>query len=200
MPQVGSQAPKNQPSVLQFTDAKQVLTEDIGTSTEDKVEFSIQIQAHIKALVKLTRQQTKAQHHIEILTIAIDKEHPPKGLVPRVTLKIPNITAQFLINWEEELHRCSIKLTKQLLRYWQERLTELQTEIAMLDKKLIEKTTGEQALKVNDILQEVVEATKQEIKRKKPKPKREIATARRGKRQNQGNQGEEGGSNAQAEI
>lgn len=116
MPMQGSQSLKNQPSISQFTDAKQIPTEDIGTSTEDTVEFSkahtqtkhntrktctyrkhtnkhrrpsIQVRAHIKALIKLTkhqmrrrknkhrrpsiqlqkalikltRQQTKAQHH-----------------------------------------------------------------------------------------------------------------------------------------
>jgi hypothetical protein len=44
-----------------------------------KQPFDSRTQAHLKVLIKLTRQNVKANHHIEILAKCVEEKRPPKG-------------------------------------------------------------------------------------------------------------------------
>ena len=57
-------------------------------------------QGYIKAITKLVRSIERANHHIQLLTTAIDKKKPPRGLIPKISPKIPDTPGKFIIKWE----------------------------------------------------------------------------------------------------
>ena len=42
------------------------------------------VQHYLKALIKITRLETKATHHLETLKKALEDQRPPKGLTPNI--------------------------------------------------------------------------------------------------------------------
>ena len=58
-------------------------------------------QGYIKAITKLVRSIERANYHIQLLTITIDKKKPPRGLIPKTSPKIPYTPSKFIIKWKE---------------------------------------------------------------------------------------------------
>ena len=76
------------------------------------------VQHYLKALIKITRQETKAAHHLEILKKALEDERPPKGLTPNCKHNISKAPPHLVIQWNLILHETGEKLTKVLVDYW----------------------------------------------------------------------------------
>ena len=85
--------------------------------TRTRVELDSSLQGHLKALSKLTRGIERANHHTELLQSSIDSRRPPRGLIPKVTPRIPDTPATFTIEWEHSLHRAGLILTEKLRDY-----------------------------------------------------------------------------------
>ena len=85
-------------------------------STEDTRRKQIpgNLSGRVKALQKLARQQTKAEHHIGIQTTALNRETAPAGLVPRIRPQVPQPSIEFTIKWQVTLQKTGLTLTKLL--------------------------------------------------------------------------------------
>ena len=73
------------------------------------------MQHYLKALIKITRQETKAAHHLEK---ALEDKRPPKGLTPSIKHNISKASLHLVIQWNSILHETGEKLTKALVDYW----------------------------------------------------------------------------------
>ena len=81
-------------------------------------------QGYIKAINKLVRSIERANHHTELLTSATEKK--TRGLIPKLTPKIPDTPASFIIRWESTQKNTVIALTETLRDHWKERANKLQ--------------------------------------------------------------------------
>ena len=68
--------------------------------TNTETELNSTQQGYIKAITKLVRPIERANHHIQLLTTAIDKKKPPRGLTPQISPKIPDTPDKLIIKWE----------------------------------------------------------------------------------------------------
>ena len=75
------------------------------------------VQHYLKALIKITRLETKATHHLETLKKALEDQRPPKGLTPTIKHNISKAPADLVIEWNSILHETGEKLTKVLINY-----------------------------------------------------------------------------------
>ena len=98
---------------------------DQSTSTNTLVRGNIPwkplkpvVQHYLKALIKITRQETKAAHHLEILNRAIEDKQPPNGLTPGIKHNISKAPPHLVIQWNMILHDTGVKLIKILVDYW----------------------------------------------------------------------------------
>ena len=94
-------------------------THEIATNTSNlhltsrvRVELDNSLQGHLKALSKLTRGMERANHHTDLLQAAIDTKRPSRGLIPKVTPKIPDTPGTFTIEWEDSLQKDALILTE----------------------------------------------------------------------------------------
>ena len=55
------------------------------------------VQGHITAITKLLRSKERANHYIELLTTALDKKRPTRGLIPKIIPKIPDTPSSFIM-------------------------------------------------------------------------------------------------------
>ena len=55
--------------------------------TNTDTELNNTQQGYIKAITKLVRSIERANHHIQLLKIDIDKKAPPRGLIPKISPK-----------------------------------------------------------------------------------------------------------------
>ena len=78
-------------------------------------------QGYIKAITKLVRSIERANHHIQIVTTAIDKKKPPRGRMPKISPKIPDKPRKFIIKWEGIQQDTGLHLTETLREYWIDR-------------------------------------------------------------------------------
>ena len=76
------------------------------------------VQHYLKALIKITRQETKAAHHLGTLKKALEDERNPKGLTPSIKHNISKAPPHLVIQWNSILHETGEKLTKVLVDYW----------------------------------------------------------------------------------
>ena len=81
---------------------------EIATNTSNlhltirlRVELESSLQGHLKALSKLTRGIERANHHTDLLQSAVDNKRLPRGLMPKVTPKIPDTPRTFTIERED---------------------------------------------------------------------------------------------------
>ena len=96
------------------------------------------VQHYLKALIKITRLETKATHHLETLKKALEDQRPPKGLTPNIKHNISKAPADLVIEWNSILHETGEKLTKVLINYWQDQQTIQQLEFERLRAELEE--------------------------------------------------------------
>jgi hypothetical protein len=119
-------------------------------------------------LIRLTRQEQKALHHIEILSEAIANNRPPRGLVPRITPRLPDTTGTFTLSWETILHNTGLELTRKLEEYWAARQIKIFGEIDIIRKSLEKIADIKQCREIDGIIEEVKNNTKMDLRRKKP--------------------------------
>ena len=100
----------------------------------------------LSVLIKQTRSSIKAEHHIELLQIAIDTRNPPQGLRPRVNPRIPdNKEINFLIEWDQTTTEAAISYTKLLLKHWESvQLTALGNITNINNRITIQQATEEE--------------------------------------------------------
>ena len=151
-------------------------THEIATNTSSlhltsrvRVELESSLQGHLKAISKLTRGIERANHHTDLLQAAIDSKRPPRGLIPKVTPRIPDTPGTFTIEWEDSLQKAGLILTENLRDYWKDRSRRLQQEYSLILNNLKSLTNQDQWNTVEDILEQIARETQQELKRKKPR-------------------------------
>ena len=64
-----------------------------------RVQLDSTLQGHLKALTILTRGIERANHHSQLLQKAIDTKRPPRGLIPKLSPKIPDTPGSFTVKW-----------------------------------------------------------------------------------------------------
>ena len=108
-------------------------TQEIATSTSNlhttsrvRVELESSLQGHLKVLPKLTRGIEGENHHTDLSQAAIDSKRPPRGLIPKVTPKIPDTAGTFTTEWEDSLQKAGLILTEKLRDYWKDRSRRLE--------------------------------------------------------------------------
>ena len=122
----------------------QTTSQEIATNTSNihltanrvRVQLDSSLQGHLKALTKLTRGIERANHHSQLLQIAIDTKRPPRGLIPKVSPKIPDTPGSFTVEWENSLQEAGLVLTKKLQDYWTNRVTRLEAEYSPIYNNL----------------------------------------------------------------
>ena len=148
---------------------------EIATNTSNlhltrvRVELDSSLQGHLKALSKLTRGIERANYHTELLQSSIDSRRSPRGLIPKVTPRIPDIPGTFTIEWEDSLQKAGLILTEKLRDYWRDRSSRLEKEYSPILNNLKSLTNQNQWSTVEDILEQIATEIQQELKRKKSK-------------------------------
>ena len=132
-----------------------------------ETELNSTQQVYIKAITKLVRSPERANHHIQLLTTAIDKKKPPRGLIPKISPKIPDTLGKFIIKWERIQQDTGLNLTETLREYEIDRSNKLSEELDPIKNKARLETSPAQWTKIQDITDNISRETTQELKRKK---------------------------------
>jgi hypothetical protein len=133
---------------------------------KQKPRLTTTTQARLKATTKLIRQNLKANHHIELLSKAIEEKNPPRGLTPRINPRLPNPTTTWFIQWEEQQYQAGLNNTQMLVNYWTGRKKELAADLTTTTKLLEKDLDPEQKEEVQRILGEVERNVTMDLKRK----------------------------------
>ena len=86
-----------------------------------ETELNSTQQGYIKAITKLVRSIKRANHHIKLLSTAIDKTKLPRCLIPKITPKVQDTPGKFIIKWEGIQQETGLHLTQALREYWIDR-------------------------------------------------------------------------------
>ena len=150
-------------------------TSEISTNTSNthltkvRVQIDSSLQGHLKALTKLTRGIERANHHSQLLQTAIETKRPPRGLIPKVSPKIPDTPGSFTIEWENSLQEAGLVLTKKLQDYWSNRSTRLEAEYSPIYNNLKSISTQEQWNTIEDIHTTNIQRSSTGIEKKETK-------------------------------
>ena len=120
------------------------------------------------------------------MTTAIEKKTPPRGLIPKISQKIPDTPGNFIIKWEGIQQETGLHLTETLKEYWIDRAQKLTEELEPIKNKVRLETSPAQWNKIQGIIENISRETSQYLKRKKntvrldqskptPQPKRQNA-------------------------
>ena len=120
------------------------------------------MQHYLKALIKITRQETNAAHHLETLQKALEDERPPKGLTPSIKHNISKAPPHLVIQWNSILHETGEKLTKVLVDYWNDQKLAQRLEFERLRAELekreqIDSETWQQILEILEKIKDGVQ-------------------------------------------
>ena len=163
---------RSQTSTLNLFGSTSVQPSTSTTETTKTTRLNIQLdsslQGYLRAASKLTRNLEKANHHTQLLHTALITNKPPRGLIPKITPRIPETSTEFIIKWENTLQETANTLTKHLKEFWADRATEVQKQLDTLLPVIQEKCTEAQWNQIQTILQQVARETSQDLKRKKP--------------------------------
>ena len=135
--------------------------------TNTETELNSTHQGYIKAITKLVRSIERANHHIQVLNTALEKKTPPRGLIPKISPKIPDTPGKFIIKWEGIQQQTGIQLTETLRDYWIDRSKKLSEELDPIKNKVRLETSPAQWNKIQDIIENISRKTSQDLKRKK---------------------------------
>ena len=103
-------------------------TNNLAIQQNPKRPLKPVVQSYLKAFIKITRQETKAAHHLDILKRSLEEERPLKGLTPTIKHNISKAPAHLVINWNTVLHDTGVKLTQLLVDYWMDQKLTLDLE------------------------------------------------------------------------
>ena len=98
---------------------------------------------------------------------AIEKKTPPRGLIPKISPKIPHTPANFIIKWEGIQQETGLHLTETLKDYWIERAKKLSEELEPIKNKVRLETSPAKWNKIQGIIENISRETSQDLKRKK---------------------------------
>ena len=135
------------------------------TNTETELN-SIQ-QGYIKAITKLVRSIERANHHTQLLTTAIEKKTPPRGLIPKISPKIPDTPGNFIIKWEGIQQETGLQLTETLKECWGDRANKLTEELEPIKNKVRLETSPAQWNKIQAIIENISRETSQTSRERK---------------------------------
>ena len=120
--------------------------------TNAETELNSTQQGYIKAITKPVRSFERANHHIQLLNSALEKKTPPRGLIPKISPKIPDTAGKFIIKWEGIQQQTGIQLTETLRDYWIDRSKKLNEELDPIKNKVRLETSSAQWNKIQDII------------------------------------------------
>ena len=126
--QIGAKGMANRASTSQYKQEIATNTSNLHLTSRVWVELESSLQGHLKAFSQLTRGIERANHHPDLLHAAIDSKRPPKGLIPKVTPRIPDTPGTFTIEWEDSLQKAGLILAEKLRDYWKDRSRRLEQE------------------------------------------------------------------------
>ena len=132
-----------------------------------ETELNSTQQGFIKAITKLVRSIERANHHKQLLNTALEKKTPPRGLIPKISPKIPDTPGRFIIRWEGIQQQTGIQLTETLRDYWLDRSKKLNEELDPIKNKVRLETSPTQWNKIQEIIESISRETLQDLKRKK---------------------------------
>ena len=154
-------------------------TTNLSQEKKQRTPLKPVVQHYLKVLIKITRLETKATHHLEILKKAQEDQRPPKGLTPNIKHNISKAPSDLVIEWNSILHETGEKLTKVLINYWQDQQTIQQLESKHLRAELEECEQISQATwwQMTDILDKIKEGVQEEQRAWRPTSNRIIKQA-----------------------
>ena len=154
-------------------------TTNLAQEKRQRTPLKPVVQHYLKALIKITRLETKATHHLETLNKALEDERPPKGLTPNIKHNISKAPADLVIEWNRIPHETGERLTKVLIDYWQDQQTVQQLESKCLRVELEEREQINQDTwkQITDILEKIKEGVQEEQKTWRPISNRIIKQA-----------------------
>ena len=155
----------NRASTSQDTHEIATNTSNLHLTSRVGVELESFLQGHLKALSKLTRGIERANHHKDLLQAAVDSQETPKGLIPKVTPRIPDTPGTFTIEWEDSLQKAGLILTEKLREYWKDRSRRLEQDYSPILTNLKSLTSQDQWNTVEDILEQIAKETQQKLKK-----------------------------------
>ena len=125
-----------------------------GTSylSNTETELNSTQQGYIKAITKLFRSIERANHHIQLLTTAIDEKKPHRGLISKRSPKIPDTPGKSIIKWEGIQQETGLHLTQALRDYWIDRSNKLNEEQDPIKNKARLDTSPAQWTKIQEII------------------------------------------------
>ena len=132
-----------------------------------EIELNSSQQGYIKAITKLVRSIERANHHIQLLTTATDKKKLPRGLIPKISPKIPDTPGKFIIKWEGIQQETGLQLTQALREYWTDSSNKISEELDPIKNKARLETSPAQWTKIQEIIDNICRETTQELERKK---------------------------------
>ena len=135
--------------------------------TNTETDLNSTQQGYIKAITKLVRSIERANHHIQLLKTAVDKKIPPRGLIPKISPKIPDTPGNFIIKWEGIQQETGLHLTETLKDYWIDRANRPSEELEPIKNKVRLETSPAQWNKIQGIMENISRGTSQDLKRKK---------------------------------
>ena len=142
-------------------------TSNLHLTSRVRVELDNSLQGHLRALSKITRGIERANHHTDLLQGSIDSSRPPRGLIPKVTPRMPDTPGTFTIEWEDSLQKAGLILTEKLGRLLERKIKKIRTGVVPHLNNLKSLTNQDQWSTVEDILKQIAWETQQELKRKK---------------------------------
>ena len=119
------------------SDTQEIATSNLNLhlTSRVRVELESSLQGHLKVLSKLTRGIERANHHTDLLQAAIDSMRSPRGLIPKVTPKIPDTPGTFTIEWEGSLQKVGLILTEKLKRLLEREIKKTRTRVLLYPNK-----------------------------------------------------------------
>ena len=86
---------------------------------------------------------------------AIDKKTPPRGLIPKISPKLPDTPGNFIIKWEGIQKETGLHLTETLKEYWIDRAKKLTEELEPIKNKVRLETSPAQWNKIQGIIENI---------------------------------------------
>ena len=124
--------------------------------TNTETELNSTQQGFIKAITKLVRSIERANHHIQLLNTALEKKTPPRGLIPKISPKIPG---RSISRWKGIQQQTGIQLTETLRDYWIDRSKKLNEELDPIKNKVRLETSPTQWNKIQEIIESISRET-----------------------------------------
>ena len=85
------------------------------------------------------------------------RKKPPRGLIPKISPKIPDTPGKFIIQWEGIQQDTGLHLIETLREYWIDRANKLSKELDPIKNKARLETSPAQWTKIQDIIRQYIQ-------------------------------------------